>query len=252
MPDFLLQSGLPAPSSMRAVPAGTQETVSVPANALSNIQADPSIKVFFHKEDLNELFNQVNENNESSEGLRFYPSFAVDVDKTTGNVQFDERSFSLLVVGTTINRDDIVSFDASINKCFVARPNQHSQNVGRREAFNMMLSLDQKLKNDLNKLDLPFSLGQNLSPRGKSYAKVYFSKKTISVLLKALNVIGINFYSARISFNGSTNTFPTLVAVAVDDSGSELSSTATMSALPCPPDCGGGSYTDAVDPPPQS
>lgn len=228
MPDFHLPSQLPTPFNRGAVRIGTQKTIQIGVEDFANIRQNALISTFFRKEDLEELLSQTD-----CEGIRIYPAFA---DET-------ERTFSMLAVGTTIGRNDIVSDDKETNKCFIAMGEDKALRIERKDAMAMMRRLNDHFFENRKDENVPFSLGENFLAIQNSYSKVFFSSGRMKNLLLDQNAIGIRFYSAQTSFDDSSSSFPTLVGVTVLDTGEEVSS-ATLSVLPCPPDCGGGSYTD--------
>lgn len=230
--DFVLRSTEPTPENLLPpILPGTTRTMDLGRSAVEQVTGNAVISAFFSKQDLEALFDQP-----GSGGLRIYPAFADEAAKT----------FTMLAVATkdASIRDDIVSDDET-NLCLLANGTGFADRVKRRDAFHMMSRLNEHLRANGNNEDLPFSLGFAVSQRQKSYSKVFFSEPRIKELLEGQNTVGIKFYSVRVVFAGSTRAFPTLMAVAQRDTG-EDASTATMSLLPCPPDCGGGSYTDSV------
>jgi hypothetical protein len=230
--DFIIRSTEPTPENLLApILPGTTRTEALNRSKFDQVTDNAVISTFFSKQDLKALLAQPN-----SGGLRIYPAFADEAAQT----------FTMLAVATTdaSTRGDIVS-DEESNLCLLANGTEPASRVKRLDAFNMMTRLNAHLRENGDNEDLPFSLGVVVSPFQKSYSKVFFSEAKITELLEDENTIGIRFYSVRVAFAGSTRAFPTLMAVAQKDTG-EDASTATVSLLPCPPDCGGGSYTDSV------
>lgn len=197
-----------------------------------NLTQDPAVKTFFSRADIEELMDQP-----ESTGLRIYPCFAFGT--TT--------DFSLLAVAISF-MNNITSEDES-NKCFIAVENKDDQRmpmpakrVTKRSASDRVRKFNGYLGNpNKDQREPPLSLlSTKVSIGERNYAKVSFSSSTIRTLLSDKNTIGIRFYSVKTPIQDVY--YPTLAAVAVQDTGDDIASSVTLDGLPCPPDCGGGVY----------
>lgn len=223
MSDFLLTLDLAAPGRLTVEDRTIgldQRTRDIDQDELASIRGSSLFSTFYTREDLLDLFNQPD-----SEGIRIYP--AID---SSGVI-------STLAVATDAGRVDIVKGDES--KCFVSNGFATASRLTQAEGVEVVASYNEHLRR--NEGDLAFALGGPRRLTRLNYSKVFFTKKDILDLMSN-DSKGIRFYTTRIKFNDSGRKFfPTLTAVAVDNNEIENSS-ALLSALPCPPNCGGG-YT---------
>ncbi|MBK9491335.1 MAG: hypothetical protein IPO07_22995 [Haliscomenobacter sp.] len=92
---------------------------------------------------------------------------------------------------------------------------------------------------------IPFATAATSTDQTSSnYSKVFFTSTDMMRLLGS-DAVGIRFYTSKIKFsNRGQRTFPTLTAVALSSTDVE-SSIGLLSALPCPPNCGGGYVGDS-------
>lgn len=232
MPDFILTAeNISAPGSLTATKRDIgmdNPTVDIQNATLEAIKSQALLHTFYSRADLLDLFEQ-----KDSAGLRLYPAFD------------SNDNFSTLVVATNSLRVDIVSGDTS--KCFVAEASLTAARLTQAEGIQMVDRVSahiQQIDNDMRNLiplaNAPRSVNEN------NYFKVFFSKPDIIKLL-GTDASGVRFYTSKIRFNDRQRNYTTLTAVAVNDSGEE-NSTGLLSALPCPPNCGGGYTGDKVIP----
>ena len=190
------------------------------------IKSSALLSTFFRRADLEELLAQ-----SGAKGLRFYP--ALDLN----------GSFSLLAVATNILKRDIVSGDTS--KCFVSEGALPATRATQQQGVALLGKVNGQIAQAIESGasgSMPLLAAAALAGSNRNYAKVFFDRATLENLL-ADQAVGIRFFSSRIVFGDKPNSFSTLAAVTVHASGEEGTG-GVLSALPCPPDCGGGGYTD--------
>ncbi|HMQ47716.1 MAG TPA: hypothetical protein PKA00_09685 [Saprospiraceae bacterium] len=223
-----------------------QNTINGIKDALSRDESTGKsvLKAFFSKVDLNSLLNPpvpipTTPNPQPAAsmvgGLRFYPGM--------NSLQVP----SLQAIASTTERADLVfgsnysvilaESDGSANTTGSSILNQ-DQCVAKLEEYR-----DKVKDSQLNgSAEMPLSRTPS-TDMPRNYSKIFFQRTAIENLLNTANASGIRFYEAIIDFNDGKEKVSTLAAVAVDQNGNDLDN-AVLSALPCPPDCGGGGYTD--------
>lgn len=231
MSDFIINTNRPAPRALTALDRtiGLENpTLDIDQAGLTDIKANHLLKIDFTRADLLALLRQ-----EDCAGLRIYPAF-----DSNGN-------FSMLAVATDSSRVDIVSGDTS--KCFVAQDGKPATRLTQTEATNMIQDVKAHIMaNSKDSSDLiPFATAATSTDQTSSnYSKVFFTSTDMMRLLGS-DAVGIRFYTSKIKFsNRGQRTFPTLTAVALSSTDVE-SSIGLLSALPCPPNCGGGYVGDS-------
>ncbi len=231
MSDLIFDANIPTPAIALAdvdgqtknanfIPISTKEAILFRTNSL--------MRIFFRKEDLLNLLNQ-----EHCAGLRFYPAF----DKS--------GEPSLLAVGLNAKREDlvrnIIPSRKSEDKCFISEGEMPATNIPVKDGeqilktISNMIKLAKKSGADKEKI---FPL-VNTSSSQQTFSKVMFTTNSLESLLKDKEVDGIYFYTNKIKFSDKEDVFKTLGAVARKngEEGDML-----LSALPCPPHCGGNGY----------
>ena len=231
MSDIIINTNRPAPRALTALDRtiGLENpTLDIDQAGLTDIKANHLLKIDFTRADLLALLRQ-----EDCAGLRIYPAF-----DSNGN-------FSMLAVATDSSRVDIVSGDTS--KCFVAQDGQPATRLTQAEATNMIQDVKAHIMaNSKDSSDLiPFATATTSTDQTSSnYSKVFFTSTDMMRLLGS-DAVGIRFYTSKIKFsNRGQRTFPTLTAVALSST-DVVSSIGLLSALPCPPNCGGGYVGDS-------
>lgn len=207
------------------ISAPDASVVSLESADFQNIKSTARLSVFYRREDIMELLSQP-----GCRGIRFYPAL-------NGN-----NEFSTLAVGTNGQKRDIVSGDTS--KCFVSEGTLPATRVTQSRGLALIGQVNQHIAQAVREgraNTTPLAASSTFST-AKSYSKVLFTSAALESML-ADGASGIRFFSSRVAFDNDGNSFSTLAAVAVNASGTE-SSDGVMSLLPCPPDCGGGGYTD--------
>lgn len=233
MLDIIINSNRPAPRALTAVDRNIgldNPTLDMNQAGLTDIKANHLLKIDYTRADLLELLGQ-----EDCTGLRIYPAF-----DSNGN-------FSMLAVATNSSRVDIVSGDTS--KCFVAQDGQPATRLTQAEATNMIKDVRAHIMANSNDSSnfIPFAVATTSTDQTSSnYSKVFFTSTDMMRLLGSdSDAVGIRFYTSKIKFsNRGQRTFPTLTAVALSSPDVE-SSSGLLSALPCPPNCGGGYVGDS-------
>lgn len=229
MPDFVINHNASA--------LDTLDTIEIRGDDYQLLRSSAVVSAFFRRADLLELFNQT-----GCQGLRVYPALnAAGVAAlgggglTTSNVA---DKFSMLAVGTTADRTDIVSGDSSL--CFVAEagaPASRFTEQKSRELVSSTRALIRQLVSDGMAQQAPF---QGDSTRSTS--KAFFHRSTLEALLPD-GASGLRFFSTRILFEGRTIPIGTLMA-ATELTPNAFGDHGVASALPCPPRCPGGAYVD--------
>lgn len=218
MPDFVIALDSPSWSA--------PNTFQIRGTDYDTLKSSALVSAYFRREDLSDLLRQ-----DGCEGLRFYVALNKNDD------------LSVLAVGSTgLHGDDMLSNHTS--SCFV------SEEEGPASLFNEQGAIDlisrahglikEAIKSHMDE-ETPFQIGEG-SAKTRSIAKVFFYKDTLESLLPD-NALGIRFFSNRIRFEGDPTPYSTLTAVTVSGAAEE-SNHGVVSALPCPPHCGGagGAY----------
>jgi hypothetical protein len=193
-----------------------EEMTSIRDNALQ--------KTFYTREDLDELLAQPD-----SQGIRIYP--VIDLN---GNI-------STLAVATDSERNDMVK--GVHHPCFVSNGFAPASKLSEEEGGKAVNRYDAHLVDTPGELGFALTEQRSRELTDPNYSKVFFTRKDIKALLGD-DSKGIRFYTTKIKFNNRSRSVPTLTAVSVN-SNEEENSTALMSALPCPPNCGGGYVGEA-------
>ena len=226
MEEFIALVDVPAPGMLTLANRNVglnHPSFDLAQDQTESIKSNAKFSTFYKSEDLHDLFNQ-----EDSAGIRIYPAFDA------------ENNLSTLAVATNSHRMDIVRGNSS--KCFISNGLNDATRVTEQEGVEQLDRIKQHIQANVSD-HVPFSIAPRGVNRIVNYAKVFFTKADIMNLLGE-NTKGIRFYTSRIKFNDQTGTFPTLAAVSVDQNDVE-SPIALLSALPCPPNCGGGYTGDA-------
>lgn len=229
MSDFLFNSNFPAPGRLIA---GKEDAdldrakEDIDQNDLPSIRDNALMKTFYTHEDLKTLLAQPD-----CEGIRIYP-----VIDQNGNL-------STLAVATNSKRIDMVKELAK--PCFVSNGFEPASKISEDEGREAVGKYNEHLVNAPG--DLGFALTQQRSREltSSNFSKVFFTSSDINTLLGD-DSKGIRFYTTKIKFSNRSRPVPTLTAVRVNTNNEEESSTALMSALPCPPNCGGGYIAEAA------
>lgn len=225
MSNFLLSLDVATPGSLTLVDRTVgldQRNKEIDQNDLASIRSNALFETFYTREDLLDLLNQPD-----SAGIRIYPALDPNGRATT------------LAVATNSKRADIVKGDRS--KCFVSNGFDPASRITEKQGIDVVAKYNEHLFRTAG--DLGFALGGRSSRRLSlvNYSKVFFTSGDILGLMSA-DSKGVRFYTTQIKFNDSgRRSFPTLTAVEVNNNEVE-NSIALLSALPCPPNCGGG-YT---------
>jgi len=198
------------------------------------IRSNHLMNVFFRKPDLEELLAQDN-----CVGLRFYPAFNLN-----GNP-------SLLAVAINNQRQDLVEnvvpSHTTGDKCFISQGRSVGAiNIPVSDGDSMILTIGNMIDNAKNNniiSDIAFPLA-NTSNINRSYAKVVFTRTSIENMLSEDDVEGIEFFTTKMQFSDTndSNNYKTLAAAPVLSNNATSTSNMTLSALPCPPYCGGRGY----------
>lgn len=218
MPDFIV--------SLNSHLSDAPETFQISGSDYNTLKSSALVSAYFRRADLSDLLRQ-----DGCEGLRFYVALNKNDD------------LSVLTVGSTsLHGNDMLSNHTS--SCFV------SEEEGPASLFNEQGAIDlisrahglirTAVKSQMEE-ETPFQVGEG-SAKTRSIAKVFFYKDTLESLLPD-NALGIRFFSNRIRFEGDPTPYSTLTAVTVSGAAEE-SNHGVVSALPCPPHCGGagGAY----------
>lgn len=200
------------------------EAIKLEPTHLQSIKSSARLSAFFSSADLKDLMNIAN-----CRGLRIYPAFDVN-----GN-------FSLLAVAADFSKNDLVEQDEF--PCFVSEGNTSASRLTKQQGVDVLQKVHDRFTQvrDISAASAPLAI-RTVANGTRNYSKVLFSKETINSLLSN-DAAGVRFFSTQINFDEGGDSFNTLAAVRVNTNGEDMN-TATLSALPCPPNCGGGSYTD--------
>jgi hypothetical protein len=200
------------------------EAIKLEPTHVESIKTTARLSAFFSSADLKDLMNTAN-----CEGLRIYPAFDVN------------DNFSLLAVATDVRKNDLVEHDEF--PCFVSEGTTSASRLTKQQGVAVLKKVKDRFTQvrDISAASAPLAIRPTITGT-RNYSKVFFSKETMNSLLSN-DAMGIRFFSTQINFDEESPSFNTLAAVRVNASG-EDGNTAMLSALPCPPNCGGGSYTD--------
>lgn len=226
MSDFLISFDFPAPGPLttdeREVGLNQRNKV-INQDELTSIRNTALLKTFYTREDLLALLAQSDSN-----GIRIYPVIV------NGNI-------STLAVATDSERNDMVK---GAGPCFISNGFEPASRLTKEQGEEAVVRYNEHLVGTPG--DLGFALRESRSrkPSIVNYSKVFFTSQDITNLMDS-DSKGIHFYTTKIRFNDRSRSVPTLTAVEVNSNGEE-SSTALMSALPCPPNCGGGYIGEAT------
>ena len=225
MSDFLISFDFPAPGPLttdeREVGLN-QHNKLISQDELTSIRDNALLKTFYTREDLNKLLAQPD-----CEGIRIYPV------NLAGKI-------STLAVATDSKRNDIVE---GAGPCFVSNGFEPASRLSKEQGEEAVDKYNEHLVNTPGELGFALRKTDSMKPTIVNYSKVFFTSKDIANLMDS-DSKGILFYTTKIRFNDRSRSIPTLTAVRVNSNGEE-SSTALMSALPCPPNCGGGYIGEA-------
>lgn len=201
---------------------------------LSESAGDSVLKAFFSKADLESLLNpQIPTASQMVGGLRFYPGLTRQTQPSLQVISSTEQRADL-VLGTVYS----VILSESDNLTVSSRVLDQAQCVAMLETYRDKVRDSQQ--NGSTKMPLSRTPTTDM-PR--NYSKVFFLRTDIENLLNSASASGVRLYEVEIDFNDGSAKVSTLAAIAVDQNGDDLD-IGVLSALPCPPDCGGGGYTD--------
>lgn len=231
MSDFLISFDFPAPGPLTKSDRNVgmrQHNKLISQDELTSIRNNALHKTFYTREDLQELLNQPD-----SMGIRIYP--VIDSD---GNL-------STLAVATDSKRNDIVSGD---KPCFVSKGFELASRISEEGGREAVAKYMKRLVENPEGLAFASRVGRLGESSIDTFSKVFFTSTDIENLMRS-DSKGIHFYTTKIRFkddiDDSSSFIPTLTAVRVNSDGEE-SSAGLMSALPCPPNCGGGYIAEAA------
>lgn len=230
MADFIFNSPFAAPLNFLAdfdpvttnpnfIELSTTDAASVRNNAL--------LSVFFHQNDIRSLLNQTD-----GVGIRLYP------------ILDSNNKHSLLATGIHISGSDLIkSFlpnKTTEDLCLVSEgTSSPASNTPVPVAAQMIQDLEANVKNTTGDKEAVTPMANTATALNSAIAKAAFTSGAINNLL-AGNPVGLRFYTVKIRFANVLSQEVKTLAVEAEGGGSNM----VISALPCPPNCGGGGYTN--------
>ena len=191
------------------------------------VRINALLEVSFRKSDIQSLIDQ-----DECKGIRFYPA------RDTSN------NHSLLATGIHKNGNDLVQAflpnKTTEDLCLISEgPNTPARNIPVADGATMINGLIDEIKNGTGDVEAINPMANPVDTFSESViAKAAFSSTDVQEVLDA-SISEITCFTAKIKFPNVHFEFKTIVLEADGPIGKMI-----ISALPCPPHCNGGGYTN--------